>query len=160
MSKLVGLLVLSALQPAPADYQKQADAAQWVWSSRQASLGYCVALHARDYEVTIHVPKGPAYLFGKRLGVHVYDGGKELCRLPAHWGTTFAGSGQTLYLADFDPLCTGCALVTIDLRTGQQLWRTALQGVGLVSHSDYENRVSVETDGTVVTVRGKETQGR
>src|SRR5262249_62093206 len=108
----------------PATYQAVADDAPWKWSDREASLGYCVARNLRDYDVEVSAPKG------QPLTVRVKDGGRELLAFGGHWETVFTRLGDTLFVAEFSPIATGCAVVAYDLKTGQQQWRCRGRGGG------------------------------
>ena len=65
-----------------------------------------------------------------------------------------------LYIAEYSPIATGCDVVALDLKTGKQLWKSELEGIGPVRHSKYLNLVNIETDGQKVIVLGNEASGR
>jgi hypothetical protein len=68
---------------------------------------------------------------------------------------------EVLYYADYSPIASGCTLVAFDLRNKKQLWRTTLKGLGSVAHSEYLNRITLETvNGEAVKITGSETAGR
>jgi hypothetical protein len=113
-----------------------------------------VARDLRDYDVEVSAPKG------QPLTVRVKDGGREVLAFRGHWETAFTRLGDTLFVAEFSPIASGCAVVAFDLTTGRQVWRCRLRGLGPVAHSRYRNRVTIETDGRVVLVRGWEALGR
>jgi hypothetical protein len=130
--------------PVNTDYQRQADTAAWTWSDDYAHLGYSIARHLREYDVEVHAPKEAG--FGQQaLTVRIRDGSKERVVFRGHWETVLARWEQTLFVADFCPIAAGCTVVAF-----------ALQATSCPGHSEYHNRVNIETDGKVVTVWGKE----
>ena len=66
-----------------------------------------------------------------------------------------------LYYTDFQPYSSGMNLIAYDLENKKQLWKSALQGLGPISHSKYINGgadLRFWDDG-VIEVMGKETAG-
>jgi hypothetical protein len=117
----------------------------------------CVRLHLRDYRVEVIHPKDT---WGRDLTLRVFDGGMLVGAWEVHPNTVFTRLGDVLYLADYHPIASGCAVVAYDLKARRPLWRTHLQGIGPVKHSKYRNRVRIETDGRMLIVRGDESSGR
>jgi hypothetical protein len=68
-------------------------------------------------------------------------------------------SEKILYFADYSPYSDGCLLVAYDLRTGKELWKAQLKGIGAVDHSVYSNRINMDLDESVVRVAGREAGG-
>jgi hypothetical protein len=67
---------------------------------------------------------------------------------------------DTLYYVQHHPISSGAALVSIDLKTGKQRFRTALKGIGPQDHSKYRNQVWLEVKDDVVIVQGEESHGK
>ena len=137
----------------------------WKWSDAKSSLDYSVRSHLSDYELKYgtHPIITPVSIQGfyepisiwtrdhSRLVYHLEDGHKEI---------VFTRREDTLFVAEFHPICTGCSVVAIDLATGNRIWETQLQGIGPTEHSKYRNRVNIETDGERVIVYGNESHGK
>jgi hypothetical protein len=77
-----------------------------------------------------------------------------------HKSTVFTRWNGILYIAEYCPSATGCEVVAVDLKTGKQLWKSRLQGIGPTGHSEYLNRVNIQTDGEHIIVAGNEAHGR
>lgn len=77
----------------------------------------------------------------------------------AHPFAVFAIRGNRLYRTDFDPELTGGSVLAVDLRTGQQIWRTRLQALGKVSKVDYRNRMNLIVEEQSVVIYGHESAG-
>lgn len=69
------------------------------------------------------------------------------------WGWSLGGAfmedaalarqGDTVVLARFSDIATGCEVAAFRIDTGRERWRTRLLGAGPVSHSEYLNEVQV-----------------
>jgi outer membrane protein assembly factor BamB len=94
------------------------------------------------------------------LTIRITDDGKEVYAVKGHWETVFARWQNTLDIAEFNPIATGCAVRAVDLTTGEQLWRSHLKGSSCREHSKYRNQVTIETDGKVLVIRGNESYSR
>jgi hypothetical protein len=64
-----------------------------------------------------------------------------------------------LYYADYSPGSSGCALVAVDLKTGKQMWKSGLQGLGPIAHTRYRNSVTLEPTDDALLVHGQESAG-
>ncbi len=84
---------------------------------------------------------------------------KDLWLLCPGQGTVFTRLGDTLYIADYCPLRTGCTVLAVDFKKNKELWRTKLKGIGPISHSKYSNAVCIGNDGDTILVFGKEAAG-
>jgi len=84
----------------------------------------------------------------------------EVLTWEGHPGTTFVRHRDVLYLSDYYPLRTGCAVIAFDLNTRKQLWRSHLIGVPCIGHSKYSNVVDMEFKDNLVVVYGWESAGR
>jgi hypothetical protein len=138
------------------DYQEVADRWPWQWSPDRADLLTAVAFYRGSYQVDIVKPKGDK----ERLRIGLTDDGREVFSWAGHRHSVFSQDGDVLFYADYWPDRTGCEIVARDLKAGKELWRTRLHGLGPIKHSGYSNRVAMEADHLLVTVRGKETLGR
>jgi hypothetical protein len=137
-------------------HQETVDRLPWRWSGREASLAYSVARHLTDDEVDILPSPGVRYC----LTIRLKAGDKTVQAFEGHEETVLARWGDRLYLADFSPIASGCTVIAVNLKTGERLWQSPLRGLGPVHHSEYHNRVTIATDGTLITVWGKEASGR
>ena len=151
---IAGELAHSA--PGPKDksagYQSKADAATWDWTEDRAALDYSV----RQSPVPATISVNPAGQTTVTLAVDE----KRTVVFDAHQGTPFVVRGKTLYYADFGPNSTGCAVIAVDLDSGKQVWRAALNGLGPIKHFKYRNQVTLDADDVAVRVVGKESSGR
>jgi hypothetical protein len=129
-------------------YQEKADAAVWKWNPDLASVGHS-AKQVKGYEVRITGPR-----------IAVVDGDKEVCSFNGHPETVFTTVADVLCVADFHPISTGCELVAYDLKSGKQLWKCELRGIGPTSHSKYRNQVNLASEDGMVVVYGNESNGR
>ncbi len=76
-----------------------------------------------------------------------------------HPNTVFVRRGDVLYLADFNPITSGCSIVAFDLKAGKPVWRTHLVGIA-VAHSKYRNLINLDVDDKHLTIYGNEMGGR
>jgi hypothetical protein len=130
----------------------------WAKTPEEKDLAACVARYLGDYRVE-SVRSG---LTGSKVTLQVRDNEQLVFTWEGHDYTVFTRSGRVLFLADYDPRSTGCAVVAYDLKARKELWRTELEGIGGVSLSKYHNRVTISlaSDGNVVVVCGDEASGR
>jgi hypothetical protein len=163
---LAGLLLLTMaslaanrLRPLRPDYQKRAQEAPWTWSESQASLEYSITRHLQAYGGNAAASGEPTYSLNP-FTLRIKVKGQEAQAWQGHAYTVFARWYGTLFVADYHAMASGCRVLAIDLRTGELLWKANLRGLGPIGHSKYRNRVNIETDGRVVTVRGLESAGR
>jgi hypothetical protein len=144
---------LPDLEPVPADPEKQLE---WRWSEKRASLAYCTKYHLPDYEVL--QSRGQYYA---PITIRTKKAHKQVYYLrEGHQGIVFTRWKDVLYIAEYDPIATGCAVVAVNLQTGENLWQTPLEGNSPEWHSKYRNSVNIETDGQRIIVNGNESHGR
>ena len=73
----------------------------------------------------------------------------------------FVNSNCVVYRPTFSPIRTGCDVIAYDLKGQKLLWRTHLEGLGPVPHSEYWNVVRLErVNDEVLAVYGDEAAGR
>ena len=73
----------------------------------------------------------------------------------------FVDSNCVVYRPTFSPIRTGCDVIAYDLKGQKLLWRTHLEGLGPVPHSEYWNVVRLErVNDEVLAVYGDEAAGR
>jgi hypothetical protein len=138
-------------------FSKSSKPLQWRWAKDKASLAYSTQQYLPDYEVErVHADEyyTPINIRTKqdRKLIYSFEEGHE--------GTVFTRWKDILYIAEYSPIASGCEVVALDLKTGKQLWRSRLHGIGPTSHSKYLNLVNIETDGEIVIVTGNEAAGR
>jgi outer membrane protein assembly factor BamB len=148
------VLALAAPVPPAPDYQKLADAAEWKWNDKTATLVHSASLKQPAYEVKAE-PKARY-----EVRVTFAKDGKERFTLGAHEHTVFRVVGDTLVYASFHPSANGATMIAVDLKTGKELWKTSLKGIGLVSHFAYRNYLNMEADADTITVFGNESFGK
>lgn len=129
----------------------------WKWSKDKASLAYCTEQHLPDYDVEL---VGQSF-FDRTINIRSKQDGSIVYSIGrASESTVFTRWKDILYVAEYCPIASGCAVVAVDLKSGNEFWRTKLQGIGPVWHSKYLNLVNIETDGEVIMVAGNEASGR
>ncbi len=152
-----GIILVGAAVGHGQDYQKIADAMPWKFSTEQASVTDSFLRFSMAYQVELIRPSnkpGP-------IIIRVVAGGKELVAWTGHYRSVFTSSGDVLVYADFGHGRTGCTLIACDLKTGKQLWKTPLQGLGPIPHSRYSNSVNLEIiNSDAVRVFGDESAGQ
>jgi hypothetical protein len=160
---VVTMVVLAAtaaasvpLERRPPDFQRLADEARWAWSDDAANLDDSVR-RFRAEGCGVEVSASSA---GSERSVRFEIGGREVLTLRLHPAGVFRARDSVLFVAEFHPSHTGCALAAYHLEEGRLLWRTPLRGLGPITHFDYRNRVNLEARREAVIVRGWETAGR
>jgi hypothetical protein len=151
----------------PIDYQKLADETPWKWEAKKASLAYCMAHDLAYHQVEIVRPQGKESVPDNRLTIRVVDDGREVYTFGGHWGTVFTQGGVNftqpgpdhLFVAEFGAHSSGCTVLAVDLKTGKELWRSRLKGTSSRAHSEVSNEITIETNGRVVIVQGRESFG-
>ena len=71
-----------------------------------------------------------------------------------------AQHGETLLVARFGRISSGCSVYAYDIDTGLERWRIALDGLGPIEHSQYLNAVQIQRDGDQLVVFGDESEGK
>jgi hypothetical protein len=69
-------------------------------------------------------------------------------------------SGQRIFVARHSLIATTCTLYAFARRTGRQLWKVTLRGIGPAMHSKWYNRVQLRIIGSNPVVFGHEGPGR
>ena len=113
---------------------------KWRWSDEKATLAYSVKQHLQDYEVELVNEKEyytPINIRNTKDRTTIYSD------LRSHRSTIFTRWKETLYLADFCPISSGCNVIALDLKTGKTLWKSRLFGIvwSPSPHSKYSNHV-------------------
>jgi outer membrane protein assembly factor BamB len=136
---------------------KSRPALNWRWSDEKATLAYCTKEHLADYEVELVEPEK----YYTTINIRNKDDRKAIYSIiEGHKSIVFTRWQDTLFIAEFSPASSGCAVVALDLKTGKRIWRTDLEGIGPTGHSEYSNQVNIETDGDLVIVYGNEAHGK
>jgi hypothetical protein len=140
------------------DYQKRAEEMDWRWSKEHANLPWCIKHHLSDYQVEtiINNPNFPRHEQTMRISDH----GELIYSLNVHEWTVLTRSGDVIYIAEFSPIASGCALIAFDLETRKQLWASRLKAIGPQDHSKYRNSINIEMDDGAIIVFGNEEHGR
>jgi hypothetical protein len=89
------------------------------------------------------------------------DGAVTIKLEPSYWDTTSTvldDDGCTAFIAMFDRIATGSALVKANLCTGALVWKADVKQLN-VAHSKYFNDVSLERRGNDLVMRGIEAGG-
>ena len=150
------LLALAAPADPVVDYQQVADATEWKWSDAATLIGHSAILRGSTYDVRMEVK------VARRSGVKVTfaKDEKDAFVLNGHENTVFRVVGDTLVYTLYHQGASGAAVVAVDLKSGKELWKTELKGIGPVSHFKYRNLLNVEASRDTVTVFGNESLGK
>ena len=137
-------------------YKAQLDKSDWRWDESCEGLFYSMIQSAHEYRIEmIRLPRA-----GDHLTIRFLRGTKLVCSWEGHFNSPFVQQGNTLVYAQFEPSAQGCALVAVNLDSGQQLWHTVLKGVGdVAAHSEYSNRVQLYGSDDSIMVLGQESRG-
>jgi hypothetical protein len=139
-----------------ARYQRVADGLAWKAPADQPRRPLTDQLP--DYTVDI---KSIGSDIGRYTSIRISQGGKGLYAWEEHGHGVGLVRDGVLYRAEYDQMSSGCAIIAIDLKAGQELWKASLKGLGPISHSKYHNRVRMErVDDAVFAVYGQESAGR
>jgi hypothetical protein len=71
-------------------------------------------------------------------------GDKELISFPGHIKSVFGAKQNILVFVSYWRESNGATVTAFDLKAGKELWKNRLDGIGLVSHTLYENEVSMQ----------------
>lgn len=130
---------------------------EWRWSKEKAKLAYCIKQHLQDYDAEL-LPRND---FDGLLEIRTKGTRRLVCSLDRAFDcTVFTRWKDTLFIASYCPIMTGCEVLAVNLKTGKELWKSSLEGIGGPAHSKYLNLVNIETDGQRITVFGNEVHGR
>jgi hypothetical protein len=155
---LIGVLSPVHAQDAKINYQKAADAADFKWSEKEASVLYSLSAYSGDDEVQlIRNPRKQRWPLD--YTIRFLRDNKPVLSITGHRYTVFKAVEDMVYYADFSFVSSGCTIVAYDLNQQKQLWRTQLQAMGMVSHSEYFNTITLDADERVISVFGREISG-
>jgi hypothetical protein len=149
-------ILSAALAAADVDYQQKASAAAWEWHPERDGIMYSVLSAPREYEITLTRPKDT---FGE-LTIQFKLDEKDSYTWQGHGKTPFLVRDKVLYYAAYNAYSTGCAAVAYDLASKKQLWKTNLEGLGPIAHTEYYNAVQMDFDGDALRVYGDESAGK
>jgi len=138
------------------DYQKTADSADWRWEDAKANPFWGISQSGDKYSIVM--VSEPDHRFN--LIFKILLGDKEVYSWSGHMNTVFRILRDRLYYARFLRSGSGGSVVAVDLSTGNELWHSRLQGIGLIQHSAYSNQMNLDANFEVVWVWGEESMGR
>lgn len=148
-------LVLALAAPA-VDCQQTAEETAWKWNDEAATLGHAALLPHRTYDIRVEVKAAKV----REVKVTFGKDGKDAFTLTAHRNTVFRVVSDTLVYTLHNPSASGASVAAVDLKTGKELWKTHLKGIGPVSHFEYSNYLNMEADRDTITVFGNESFGK
>jgi outer membrane protein assembly factor BamB len=129
----------------------------WEWDESAASPFGSLRRYGSAYDVRILLQKQKD---GSRLSISFLDGEREVFTIHGHDRTVFATWGDRLYYGLFNTASNGAEIVAVDLKTGEELWKSPVFGIGMVSHSSYSNALILKADPHAVTIYGNEAGGQ
>jgi len=136
-------------------FSRKARGEDWNWPDSHQSPLSCDFINLGEYDVSIERLKN-----SQQRQFYVRQAGRLVLSFKCHVSTPFTRIGDTLFVADYSPLSSGCSIEAYDLSTGKKLWRHKLKGLGPMFHSKYWNYVVMDKVGDVIKVRGDEAAGR
>jgi len=142
----------SAEETAKTDYQKMTNSARWQWLPELASPLWCATQAGSVYDVVMESNHKNRW----ELTISIMRDGRKVHSWVGHSCSVFRVLEDRLYYADFSLTSSGGKIVAVDLQTRKELWKSALQGIGLVEHSEYSNRMTLDANFEVVTIIGNE----
>jgi hypothetical protein len=140
-----------------------AGATGWRWSDIEATpLGCNAGNPSGNYDLQfIRYAKTPA-----QLTIKITSGDKEIYTWIGHANTVFAIRGDLLFYANFSPISSGGEIVSVDLTSGKERWRSPLKAMGPIQHSAYQNRINLDAStanpkgGGTLNIWGNESMGK
>jgi hypothetical protein len=119
-------------------------------------LAWCVANDSSRYRMVVEPPQPEPW---DDVTLRIFDGEVEAFHWSSSPAVPFVRDGDTLYLADFSPISSGCRVLAYDLAGRKQLWRAGLKGLGPVDHSKYRNSVTIKVRNGIVEIHSVESYG-
>jgi hypothetical protein len=144
----MGQYVMGCSRVIEPDYHQRAADTQWAFHDAEATLQFCLAKPQSRY--TLAATSSVATNVD-RLTVRVSQQGSEVFAFPADEHTVFDIIGHRLYYSE-----PGATVVSVDLTTGTELWRTKLKGVG----DGTAAHLNLKADEDGLTVIGREPAGK
>lgn len=150
--------------PTGLDVRKMTAEAVWNWSETNASPFYSLmnGVDSNKYKISIESGKhGNATFTVRNAGDE-----NEVFSWSGHQWTIFRISDKELIFADWNPRLSGGEIVSVDLATGEEEWRTKLDGLGPENKPDpfndreYFNRLNVDIRPEYIAISGSETLGQ
>ena len=142
-------------------YLQVARLLEWTWQPETASIFYSISNYGRDYEVNIlcsPVASSPAphrlytiQIVNDKKVLYAWNGGPH---------SVFVTKDDVLFYPVYPRSGSGCSVIAIDLKSGNQLWKKKLRGIGSVVHSSYFNSVAMHLDTGGIRVYGNESMGK
>jgi len=141
----------------PPLWNEGAESVRWEWDERAASpLGSMEHINPK-YNIRLLFRKEKD---SRQLYISVLEGEREVFTFKGHSRTVFSIAGDHLYYANFSVMASGAEIVAVNLKTGKELWKSPLAGIGNQMHSEYSNSLNLEADPFSVKVFGKESNGQ
>jgi hypothetical protein len=82
-----------------------------------------------------------------RLDFKFIHGDKVLASFRGHTKSVFGARNNLLVFVSYWPESNGASATAVDIKTGKELWKEQLDGIGGVKHFKYSNQVSMMIDG-------------
>jgi hypothetical protein len=125
--------------------------------SHEASILFSLNQYRGEDE--IHLIRNPRGKLAAHYTLRYFRQGELALDIGVHEKTVFCVVDDVFYVAEFNYSANGCAVAAYNLPERKLLWRTRLQGIGVVQHSTYSNAVNLHVDKLRVTVVGHESLG-
>jgi hypothetical protein len=124
--------------PPPADWKSALASREFAFDAENCGTHNSVAAAKRAGLAAEYVPSPKG--FGEGTFTFQQKDGPKVT-VDGHTESAIVIRGDALYVANFSPIANGCSVVAYDLTTGKKAWEKHLEGIGLVKHSKYRNRV-------------------
>ena len=130
---------------------------KWKWSDEKASIMFYFMRSSSNYQTHL-VRRSMANW--REVQVKISNGKETLFQWKTHREGAFVFSDSVVIYAKFDSISTGCEIRAYDLEQQKEIWRKPLQGIGMIGHSKYRNRINLEMRGKEVVIYGNESGGQ
>lgn len=141
----------------PPYWNKGAESLRWQWDERAASpFGSMEHINPKYNIRLLFKNENDSH----QLYISVLEGEREVFTFKGHSRTVYYIWDDCLYYANFSYISDGAEIVAVNLKTGKELWKSPLAGIGSQMHSEYSNSLNLEADPFSVKVFGKESNGQ
>jgi hypothetical protein len=136
-------------------YQKVLDHQAWEFSNYETGIFYSMSQTGFAYQIELIRAPGKF----NELTIRFVKDGKTICSWLGHEHSVFAERHDILVYALFSEASQGCTLIAVNLKNGEELWRTDLKAIPLKAHSGYSNAMNLHAEEGIVTAWGHESFG-
>ena|GEM_PF-5377874 len=146
------------------DLKKTLAETNWNWSETDANPLFSMinGVDSKEYKISIENGEhGNIIFIVRKVGSD-----NSIFSWIGHQWTVFRISENSLVFADWNPCQSGGEIVSVDLATGLEIWRTSLDGLGpnnnpdTLENMEYFNRLNICINSKYISICGNESLGR